>query len=74
LEHFQEEAAMSCISLVATAVVATGILSACATTSTMNGGEPKGAAALPPCEELEGYPDCQDGHQVDPRLASLSDH
>jgi hypothetical protein len=71
-EHLLEVAAMSYANVVATAVVAAVILSACATTSIVSGGS-KGKATVTACPELEGYPDCQDGHLVDPRVLSPAD-
>jgi hypothetical protein len=40
------------------------LLSACATRTTMGTTSPKKLASASECPELEGYPDCQNGHQV----------
>ncbi len=40
------------------------LLSACASSAASNGGLRQDSSG-PECPETEGYPDCQDGHQVD---------
>ena len=40
------------------------LLAACASTSLM-GDKSRVASSAIECPEQEGYPDCQDGHQVD---------
>jgi hypothetical protein len=44
------------------------LVSACSTTRTSTGTAR--TAYMRDCPELEGYPDCQNGHKVDLRLAS----
>jgi hypothetical protein len=69
--HLKEAPAMIDISLIAILAAAAIILPACAIQSSLHVSERKAVAALSTCPELEGYPDCQDGHQVDPRAAAL---